>query len=347
MKRIPALIAMVSVAGSALLAAPVAADPVIQVSVNGTPISSGGNGDYGQNATFGVENCLSTTGDPGYFGMFTTWASEPGRPDDHNEFFTDTTGSFGVEVNMPLSDMERVMEVDWYCAASPVTERTDPAILWMSDNFTFTIHEAPAEALPAARTSVSLAKTSVSTSSTTVDAISSRSTEAGITITSDPDGLPAIDKIGITRAPAAALKAKVDANEALIAKAENFFQAFYGRSATNDELSLNVQRFRLGKSDLTVANSLASKAEFSYTGTWSTAVKAALATATSQEFQSEHADQNYVISTFRTLAGRTPTADETSEFTAQLSQGLPKVQVVENIALTLNSASYWNVKALK
>ena len=69
--------------------------------------------------------------------------------------------------------------------------------------------------------------------------------------------------------------------------------------------------------------------------------------ATSGSMASTYADENYVIAAFHTLGGRVPTRTELATYSDQLDQGLPKVQVVEDIALRFHNAAWWNAKALK
>ncbi|WP_421119700.1 hypothetical protein ACE2AJ_20485 [Aquihabitans daechungensis] len=319
---------------------------------SGDPIISGPTEqtqEVGSEAYISGSGCVAPGNAQTYGGVYFRIPSIPEWSDWHKGVEVPATdgefGWLGGTAGFQATDIQ----FTFFCSTAEMPEETldplDSDFLWVSAPYTRTFVEA-APNRAAATTSLQITGSPSGTASV------SRMTTASATSDEqlfqvDPESLPVVDRIGITAAPAAALKAKVDDNADVIAKTENFFRAFYGRTATDAELSLNVRRFRMGKSDMTVANSLAVRSDFLFSGNRITATKEALATATSASFQAAHADENYVIAVFSTLAGRTPTASEADEFTAQLAGGSPKVQVVENIALTVDSASYWNVKALK
>ena len=142
--------------------------------------------------------------------------------------------------------------------------------------------------------------------------------------------------VGAVAAAAAARSAAADRQARLAA-----------RRPLQKELDLYLKLFGGGRSNASFAKRLASSSQFRYPGNRTVATKTAQTRATSGSMSSTYADENYVIAAFYTLGGRVPTRTELVTFSDQLDEGLPKVQVIEDIALRFHNASWWNAKALK
>jgi hypothetical protein len=347
MKRTTVFATTLAIAGSALFAAPVSADPVVTFKQSDAPVTSV---DSGTSVTIEATGCTNPDSQtPPTVGMFLALSGDPStHPEDAMNFgdLADENGSLTTESVIDENTPAGTWHMRWYCAADPVSSLDDASMLWVGPLSTMEIRQGAGVATNSA-VRVSNTQSSVTVSTASARTAGDAGSTTSVIFHTDADDLPQVDKLDIVGSKAAALKAKVDANAPLIAKTEDFFRAFYGRTATDDELTLNVSRFRQGKSDMTVANSLASKADFSYTGNRTVATKEALATATSDEFRAANADENYVIATYRTVAGRIPTDAELAQHTAELKDGALKVQVIEDIALEVNTASYWNAAKIK
>lgn len=230
MKRISVLATALTVAGSALLMPTVAsANPVISVTSDGSPIDPGTVGGYEQPVHIDINGCTTDAGDPGYIGYFLTWAN--GDPGEQFEALTGTGGTMSVDTTIPLQPVEKVMDLNWYCSDAPVSDGPEAApysVLYLSPTYTYTLAADPgagANRLSASATSSlrtrsakksaaknTVAKKLAAKKSSVAAKVSGAVTVPGsaLQVTTDPNALPTIDKMGITGPNAAALKAKVD-----------------------------------------------------------------------------------------------------------------------------------------
>jgi hypothetical protein len=284
MKRTPTLLAASALAGSLLLATPAAANPRFDATVDGAP-APGSWGTYGQVVHYDFSGC-TVEGQPGTFGQFVRWTSGPTRADEQANLPADDAGNFQIDLAIPLEAESLSLEVEWYCASQPVSERTDPAIVFLNPPVTFDIAAAPGRAEPNGARVATFAGTSSAAGLSVRTA--SGATDPSIEITVDQDALPAIDRMGITGPKAAALKAKVDAQ----AKKTNN-TANRARKA----LGLRVQPIT---------------------------------------------DADYVRAAFEVTAGKASSARIMAPYVAQLASGDLKVTVIEDVALRLHPAAWWN-----
>ncbi len=311
MKRIAALATAAAVAGGTLLV-PVAAsaDPVITITSEGAPLDPGTVGGYEQPIHIDIVGC--TVDDeglvPGYIGYFLAWGNE--EPGEQFEALTGPGGALVLEATVPLEDTEKVLDLNWYCSDAPVGEDGDYSILYLSPTYTYTIAADPAAAAP-----VLLRSTTTSTAPVgrriagrsalqTIPGVSPLAPSAGsarasvtgdvsptgsaVEVTTDPNALPSIDRMGITGAKAAALKAKVD-------------------KRANDNLAV-----------------------------------ARLLAALTRKPAPTPTDAQYVTAAFQVLAGKAPAAPTMAPYVDQLADGGFRVNVVEDIALTKQTAAHYN-----
>ncbi len=341
-RRIVRGAALALVAGATLVPTMASADPVVSITIAGTPFVDGGTGTMGQNVTLAGSGCQNPTpGQPTYMGLFIAAPGDDPNLPTIRGYETQTNEANGFSLDSVIDvDAPGVQQVRFYCSTAQVTAVNDPSMLWVSPVVSMSVQNTGAQpaALRTALTStVALASTDTASARTT-----SGGSNLGVVVKTDPNALPLIDKMGIVGKKAAALKAKVDASTSLVARAENLHRAFYRRTATHTELAATIKRFRAGETDKAIANSLAQKSEFTYTGDRAAAITAALAKANSPVFKAAHANENYVLSAFRSLADVKPSPSQAAKYTRQLKAGMVRVQVIEDIALTMHGAGWWN-----
>lgn len=341
-KRILASTALALTVGLSALAPSVAsADPVI----TGPTEEAVELGSAGYVTGTG---CVAPDGAQTYGGVYLRSPSIPGWEDWTGAMLVPATDGvfqwWGETANFPATDIE----FTFFCSTDPVQagglDPQDPRFLWVSAPYVRTFYAPGARGADAPALKVA-GSPSGQVSVSAVTASGDRADQQAFQV--DPDSLPAADRLGITGRPAAALKGKVDANADAVANVENFFRAFFGRTATQKELDTYLKLFGGGRSNASFAKRLASSSQFRFRGNRTVATKAAQIRATSGSMASTYADENYVIAAFHTLGGRVPTRTELATYSDQLDQGLPKVQVVEDIALRFHNAAWWNAKALK
>lgn len=336
-KRILASTTLAAALGlSALAPAVASADPVITGPTEQQQL-------IGETANISGSGCVAPGGGQTYGGVYFRIPSIPGLDTWQKGMEVPATdGEFGW-----VGQSEGFAATDWeftfFCSTDSVPadqlNPNDSRFLWVSAPYTRTFVAADANR------STSLQVAGSSSGAVRVTSAAGGGDQQAYKV--DPDSLPAADRLGITGAPAAALKGKVDANADAVANVENFFRAFFGRTATQKELDLYLKLFGGGRSNASFAKRLASSSQFRYPGNRTVATKTAQTRATSGSMSSTYADENYVIAAFYTLGGRVPTRTELVTFSDQLDEGLPKVQVIEDIALRFHNASWWNAKALK
>ncbi|QXC62125.1 hypothetical protein KSP35_04765 [Aquihabitans sp. G128] len=318
MKRISVLATALALGGAAVLAPGTAsADPIISVTSNGSPVVDGGVGVYNQAISIDIEGCVTDAGDPAYIGYFLTWLD--GGQGEQFESITGAGGSLHLDAQIGLNDTDKQLELNWYCAEGPLDGESEPAVLYLSPTFAYTVAAAPTEARALRSTSSLRTATASAALKPTRSAVAkarkaaprrkvgvARRTSAAanvkalrnlgattepvgaVSMTVDPNALPQIDRMGIHGAEAAALKVKADAREVLNVKAKNLLAALQHKP------------------------------------------------------QAPATNSDTVTAAFQTLTGRSPSAAAARPFIDRLDAGDLKVSVVEDIALTVHTAGYYN-----
>lgn len=277
MKRFTALATTLVVAGSVLLPTAASADPWVTATSDGIDVD-GTTGPTGMSLQIQGSGC-SNTGGTAVMGLFVSPDGDPWlRPIEEEliqiELPVDTEGAFAWDVVIAHENGLGTFTNRWYCATEPVTAMRDGAVTWVSPPASLTIEQG----------------TPVAGKSANRTAKAAASTPATVSITMDPDGLPAVDKVDIKGKVAARIKNEVDQQ--------------VRRDNRSDRKSKGGSHH-----------------------------KPNAATRASAE---------YVAAAFETITGRTPSAKVMKPFAARLDDGGLKVQVVEDIALTENSAAWWN-----
>ncbi|MCB0963492.1 MAG: DUF4214 domain-containing protein [Acidimicrobiales bacterium] len=353
MNKRTARTAALLLAGTTLLAPTAAgADPVINASSVGEPTFDGTSGTLGQAIQVAGSGC--TPGSPSYMGQFVAQDADPFVTPGWLAYQTETdAGSFTWDVNIPLDHAVGDFTVRWYCSTAPVTAIDDPSIQWVAPPMTMTITDPGAG---------SNAMTS--------------GQEGGVTFTTDPEGLPAIDEMGITGENAAKLKAVVDARAEQLGRVQRMYAVFFGRQADHQGLDFWMRHIgrtwsveeaaqrmsrssefqrgygRLGDDEFVhqlYRNTLSRDADRNGADFWanrlgrrSDRAEIALAFADSAEFTRRTEAANYVATAFLATTGRVGSPRAMAPFVEQVEDGAYKVQVIEDIALTARPASWWN-----
>lgn len=358
--------AALAIAGIAILTPmAAAADPVVTIKLDGAPLVDGGTGRLGQPVTVDIKECLvPSTQTGGYLGVYLSTQGDPAQfPEIHEtEELTDPTGAFTIDSTLDLVSVG-TYTARLYCSSAPSETIEDSTMLWVSPTVTLNVIEAqpPGDQLRKSRTD-------------SADPTGSNS----LVITSDPDGLPLIDRIGIPGEPAAALKEQVDRRADRIGRVARMYKAFLGRRADRSGLEFYENQAERGVSAKAIAASLAGSGEFKRLSTdrsdadfveslyrstvgrpadangkayWvqnlrsgrMTRSDVGLAFADSPEFGRRTASENYAIAAFQVATGnRGPASDEAiSTYADRLNDGALKVTVVEDIALSVHPVSYW------
>jgi hypothetical protein len=260
-------------------------------------------------------------------------------------------GSFQWDVTLS-PDAAGTYYTRWYCSTSSMPEQGSEDLLWVSDLITFEVMSMGGDA----RT---------------------RSSSGGTTATFrlDPDGLPAIDKVGIQGDKAADLKAVVDAKYSTIAAVYRTYTSVLGRQPDAAGLKFWLAKVEGGLSLQKLGKQMAGQAEFkqgrgklsakkfidemyrSVLGRsadaegrafWLARLKSgnvrgevAAQFGNSAENVDRLANAAYVVTAYYTLTGSIPSLSEIQEQAAKLDEGQFKVTVVEDIALTAKSAEEW------
>lgn len=287
MKRIATLTTALAITGSFLLAPAASADPSVSVTSNGVPVQPGGVGQYNQDINIDIDGCLTPQGDPAYIGYFLDWVSPAGDPEQF-EAQTGAGGGMHLTATIGLREVDQQMSLNWYCSTTPVTSATDPAILWLSPEFTQTIAAGDLNGGAAAPkvTGKASPTSGVRPGAKTVTAKAATATGA-VSMTIDPDALPLVDKMGINGASAARIKAQVDA-KVKPSDLERLIAWLLGRKPA------------------------------------------------------EPTSAQYVTAAFQVTDGKAPSAKVMKPYVDRLDKGQLRVAVVEDIALSVKSASYWN-----
>jgi hypothetical protein len=198
------------------------ADPTISATTGGVSVIDT-TGTVGQIIDMSITGCTTSTGTAGYIGEFVGYSPSlaPGDVTHPVEAMTDETGSLSGQIQIPLDNGSGTFYAHWYCSDSSAATPDDASIRWISPTVTMTIQAGGQSQAMATRslaqktTSKSTTKsTTKSTKKSTKQSVTAKApttaSSSPVTITVDPDSLPALDKIGIFGPQAAALKARVD-----------------------------------------------------------------------------------------------------------------------------------------
>jgi hypothetical protein len=261
-----ALPKLAGIALAAALLAPVAsasADPVVSGTVNGSPVVDGVTGLLGQGVEVIGAGCTDPgTSQPGYMGEFISPSADPVVADDAFQPYqtaTDADGGFDWSVVIPLDNGTGTFYTRWYCSPGPVTSINDPSMLWVGPEMSMQIN-APDSGGTANRMSVRV--TTSKTGKVTATAKTTKAAPAGpaVALHTDPDALPAVDKINIPGPLAAKLKKRTDAAAKGLAQFDNLFDHFLGLPwskttppATNQEYATAAYGLLTGKLPTTKA----------------------------------------------------------------------------------------------
>jgi hypothetical protein len=229
MNRTIARAAAITLAGLAVLgpAAAASADPSVSIEVDGQSYGTDGSGSLGQTLHVTGSACTNPdTGDPGYMGQFVMPGGDPWVDGGYHvyETTTDGTGAFDWETVIPLDNGTGTFGARWYCSTTPVEAIEDGSIQWVGPLMTMTITDGAqgfhATTIRMSRTTApadtaqtqSLRKVAVRGSQIAAASLSGLASGPanGVTVTTDPDSLPAVDRINIPGDVSAELKARVD-----------------------------------------------------------------------------------------------------------------------------------------
>ena len=175
MKSTLATLLTMGVSLALLFPATASADPWITVS---TKTGAGAIGNRGQIIKIAGSGC-TLAGKQAVMGEFFTSEPDPLTATDpwQFEFPVNASGAFNWDVNVPADHPAQTFQARWYCASSPVSSIDSPEIQWLSPLLAFEIGD------------------------------DSPTTQNNLV---DPNALPAVDKMSIVGAKAAALKKRTD-----------------------------------------------------------------------------------------------------------------------------------------
>jgi hypothetical protein len=257
MKRsLTAAIASVAIAGTTLLGATAAhADPSYTISGSTGTIEDGGSVETGTLVHIAGSGCM-VNGVPGVMGSFSSIDGDP--LDEANAAFQaeyeplSATGGFDVDVPADLDALTSVFS-RWYCASSSTSSLTGPSVQYSSELIRVT-----ATAGANLRSNLKRFSTTGTTSGSTVSA------------KSDPNSLPAVDKINITGRNAAALKSYLDGefdkaeakkpgSLATLNKryVEFVYKTLSGKAAAAAKVNAQVAKLTAGKTKVKVIEDIA------------------------------------------------------------------------------------------
>jgi hypothetical protein len=194
-------------------------------------------------------------------------------------------------------------------------------------------------------------------------------------IVADPDSEPAVDQLAVDGETMSVLKARVDDAAADVATVSRVFHAALGRAARHGELTDALADLRDGGTTAQLAARLADRSEFAaryghlddagfvdavFTDVLDRAPDAGERSrwlaelgggADRSELVAELADsaenqwrtvtRDYVAAAYATLSDRTPGPNDLARYRQLLDDGVVKVQVLEDIALSLAPAGFW------
>lgn len=300
--------------------------------------------EIGAAAWIGGTGCTSPDSQPTYGGVYIRLPDYPGYenwtratevPADNGTF-----GWMGETNQFPAGQIDFM----FYCSTAsmpPAYDAQTPGLLWASAPYsrTFVAPAAP-NALTASARSTATARTTETPARTAGAPVSSGSAPA---FTVDANALPAFDMMGITGTRAAALKATVDRQAPAIARIRNLTRAILGREATATHVRTMSTLARAGASDRVLSHAIAAQGGYrAPRGTnRAVAIGRAVIKAKAPAYVAAHEDENYVVAANLVLTGSLPSPRRTAELVNQLAQPMPRVQVVEDIALTVHDAAWY------
>lgn len=230
MKKPGLKLATLALAGALAIPSIAGAQASFTVKLDGAPVVSGQTGERGQSVDIGAAGCIDpNTQLPGYIGEFVSLDGDPALGYDTFQFgetLTDSAGNFDINVVIPMDGDLGTFYARWYCASTPVTDIFAEEMLWVEPLMTMEIQSA-AGGTPAGR----------STNGTKGYTPSA----ASLTITVDPNSLPAVDRMGIPGAQAAKLKGKVDVAAGNLVKVNDFINWLLRRPVQTARPSTNAE----------------------------------------------------------------------------------------------------------
>ncbi|MFN8018615.1 MAG: hypothetical protein U0P45_10875 [Acidimicrobiales bacterium] len=240
MNRFTAITTAAIAAGTLLFAPAAHADPTFSITANGTTVGDGIVLGTGTTITHPATGCLDGQGNPGYVGEFLTWLDAPDAPTSQSELPTEADGSFRLEITMEDLQQPMHLNVAFYCSSAPITSPSDAAILYLTPTYDVTVDPTQSGSHMARSTAVATSPApkaqrhgffaTMGRQAPARAAAGSSTIDVG-TMTVDPDALPPVDRLGITREPAAALKAKVDARYRIQQRVDGLVRKVLGRPA--------------------------------------------------------------------------------------------------------------------
>ena len=228
MKSTLATLLTMGVSLALLFPATASADPWITVS---TKTGAGAIGNRGQIIKIAGSGC-TLAGKQAVMGEFFTSEPDPLTATDpwQFEFPVNASGAFNWDVNVPADHPAQTFQARWYCASSPVSSIDSPEIQWLSPLLAFEIGD------------------------------DSPTTQNNLV---DPNALPAVDKMSIVGAKAAALKKRTDERAARNGSSSNeefvrsAFLELTGRGASSKTRQPFVDRLNNGELRVQVAEDIA------------------------------------------------------------------------------------------
>lgn len=343
-------LAAIALAGTTLLAPTVAgASYWVTASVD----HHGGTGHIGQSVSIDSGGCLVGPGQGGWVGQFVSAVGDPLTSPNQLQFIdqADSNGDWSLELVIPEEAEPGTHRSRWFCAAEPVTSIDDEAMLLVSPEWTFTIQDPEPRA-------------------------GRKTAGAGrVTVSVDPDALPAVDRMGIHGEVAAKLKDRVDARRESLATAHRLMSAFLNRqperaglahwsgqvekvgpAATAEQIA-KAAEFRLGRGalssedfvDALYRDVLGRSADADGRAYWVDRLESGsisragmvLHFATSAENVAATEHVTYAASIYQRLSTVTPTQAQVDAAAADLAAGKLKVQVIEEVAIELAGVDAW------
>jgi hypothetical protein len=329
-----------------------------------SPQTTGGTGsglDGGATVDFFMSGCAGAS----VWGGFVSFIGDPGAAGGQVDTFKIFMGSQGaVAADGSMSFTETVdlggqgskAYSRWFCAAAEPTSYNDPT-LWKSPMYEFTqLSDVP---------SMQMASLSAAAAG-----------GPDISLSVDPDSLPAEDRLGIVGPVASKLKDRVDALVVSCALPSRVYQAFLGRPGDHAGLAkwttVNASGGSLGPLADTLAKSTEFKSRYSAltdrqfvtavyldvlgraptsaeANDWvsklskkkTTRARLVLDLTTASESETFSATRSYVICANQALGTITISSANADRFQRQLESSLSKVGTVESIALTIAPAATW------
>jgi len=224
--------------GSALFGTTAAsADPNLSVTADNATIGDGSNAQAGQEVVYQVTGCTTEGGAPGYAGVYLSSAGDPadGAAADHAEARVDEEGSLTWVAGVVKTDVPAQVFIRWYCAAQPAASWDDPSMLYAAPLMTITLGDGSASNAARSTAAAPQVRVRVAAAPTAAKAKAAVRTTAATTThaTSDPNALPAVDKLNIVGPRAAQLKARTDLLDRFTSP-RSFARTAAARSAAGD-----------------------------------------------------------------------------------------------------------------